>query len=66
MLGSEKQADEVIGMEDVDYVLWGVGNHSGGPSRKDLKDIAAFQFFKYRTGVAGKDYIKISPWMIFL
>ena len=41
MLGSEKQADEVIGMEDVDYVLWGVGNHGGGPSRKDLKDIAA-------------------------
>ncbi len=26
--------------EDVDAVLWGVGNHGGGPSRKDLKDIA--------------------------
>ena len=25
--------------EDVDYVLWGVGNHGGGPSRKDLTDI---------------------------
>ena len=25
--------------EDVDAVLWGVGNHGGGPSRKDLKDI---------------------------
>lgn len=23
----------------VDYVLWGVGNHGGGPSRKDLQDI---------------------------
>ena len=23
----------------VDYVLWGVGNHGGGPSRKDLRDI---------------------------
>ncbi len=41
MLGSEKQDGEIIGMEDVDYVLWGVGNHGGGPSRKDLKDIAA-------------------------
>ena len=41
MLGSEKGDGEVIGMEDVDYVLWGVGNHGGGPSRKDLKDIAA-------------------------
>lgn len=26
--------------EDVDYVLWGVGNHGGGPSRKDLKEIS--------------------------
>ncbi|MBQ9714420.1 MAG: hypothetical protein IJV83_03770 [Clostridia bacterium] len=43
MLGSEKQDGEVIGMEDVDYVLWGVGNHGGGPSRKDLKDIAALR-----------------------
>lgn len=25
--------------EDVDAVLWGVGNHGGGPSRKDLRDI---------------------------
>ncbi len=25
---------------NVDYVLWGVGNHGGGPSRKDLRDIA--------------------------
>ena len=25
--------------EDVDAVLWGVGNHGGGASRKDLKDI---------------------------
>ena len=40
MLGSEKQENEIVGMEDVDYVLWGVGNHGGGPSRKDLKDIA--------------------------
>lgn len=26
--------------EDVDAVLWGVGNHGGGPSRKDLRDIS--------------------------
>ena len=25
---------------DVDLVLWGVGNHGGGPSAKDLRDIA--------------------------
>jgi len=24
----------------IDFVLWGVGNHGGGPSRKDLSDIA--------------------------
>ena len=42
MLGAE--ADGLArkdGIEGVDYVLWGVGNHGGGPSRKDLKDIAA-------------------------
>lgn len=27
------------GTEDVICVLWGVGNHGGGPSRKDLADI---------------------------
>ncbi|MBQ8689606.1 MAG: hypothetical protein IJ515_04505 [Clostridia bacterium] len=40
MLGSQtrgnKGANESL---DVDYVLWGVGNHGGGPSRKDLRDI---------------------------
>lgn len=41
MLGSKKGDNEIVGMEDVDYVLWGVGNHGGGPSRKDLCDIAA-------------------------
>lgn len=44
MLGAE--ADGVArkkGIEDVDYVLWGVGNHGGGPSRKDLRDIAALK-----------------------
>jgi len=29
-------------MEDVDYILWGVGNHGGGPSAKDLQDINSF------------------------
>lgn len=33
--GSEKQKESGC----VDYVLWGVGNHGGGPSRKDLRDI---------------------------
>lgn len=40
MLGSERKDGETRGMEDVDYILWGVGNHGGGPSRKDLEDIA--------------------------
>lgn len=43
MLGSDKGANETGGLEDVDYVLWGVGNHGGGPSRKDLRDIAALR-----------------------
>ena len=43
MLGSDKQNGETCGMEDVDYILWGVGNHGGGPSRKDLRDIAALK-----------------------
>ena len=29
--------------QDVVAVLWGVGNHGGGPSRKDLADIKALQ-----------------------
>lgn len=43
MLGSE-EAGGVVKKEDreVDYVLWGVGNHGGGPSRKDLRDIAEY------------------------
>ena len=40
MLGSESESEKTDGMEDVDYILWGVGNHGGGPSRKDLRDIA--------------------------
>ena len=40
MLGAEKTSDEGQEMQDIDYVLWGVGNHGGGPSRKDLRDIA--------------------------
>ena len=36
---TDKIKDVAKGMDDVDYVLWGVGNHGGGPSRKDLHDI---------------------------
>ena len=46
MLGSEESAGSAESHEaesrEVDYVLWGVGNHGGGPSRKDLRDIANF------------------------
>ena len=41
MLGSETEENykDAKGMEDIDFCLWGVGNHGGGPSRKDLQDI---------------------------
>ena len=43
MLGSEEGGGVVKGEDgEVDYVLWGVGNHGGGPSRKDLRDIAEY------------------------
>ena len=29
--------------EEVGVALWGIGNHGGGPSRKDLADIKVFQ-----------------------
>lgn len=42
--GMGKAKEAILGRikdaEDVDVVLWGVGNHGGGPSRKDLRDIA--------------------------
>lgn len=31
--------------EDVDIMLWGVGNHGGGPSRKDLSDVSRLEGF---------------------
>ncbi len=39
-------ADKMRGLiedsdDEVDCIMWGVGNHGGGPSRKDLKDIKA-------------------------
>ena len=40
MLGAESDGTYSDGLNDVDYVLWGVGNHGGGPSRKDLSDIS--------------------------
>ena len=43
MLGSDAGGKMRDGMEDVDYSLWGVGNHGGGASRKDLAEIAEFQ-----------------------
>ncbi len=43
MLGSEASGSAPNETDDIDYVLWGVGNHGGGPSRKDLSDIAALK-----------------------
>lgn len=42
MLGSNGSSAGFV-EKDVDYVLWGVGNHGGGPSRKDLRDIENMQ-----------------------
>ena len=51
--------------EDVDAVLWGVGNHGGGASRKDLKDIEnlkidGFKIFHSTLEDLFNDEIKIS------
>ncbi|MFU0801498.1 MAG: Alpha-mann-mid domain-containing protein [Xylanivirga thermophila] len=35
-----QQQMEKFKNSDIGFVLWGVGNHGGGPSRKDLKDIS--------------------------
>lgn len=43
MLGSDASGEEKNGVGNVNYSLWGVGNHGGGPSRKDLRDIAALE-----------------------
>lgn len=43
MLGSEDVGSNKQEIEEVDFVLWGVGNHGGGPSRKDLKDIENYR-----------------------
>lgn len=40
MLGSEIAGGENKTDWETYFVLWGVGNHGGGPSRKDLQDIA--------------------------
>lgn len=39
----DKIKEELKTAEDIDFVLWGVGNHGGGPSRKDLRDIGEFK-----------------------
>lgn len=51
--------------EDVDGVLWGVGNHGGGPSRKDLNDIKnlkldGFEIIHSTLDDLFRDSIKIS------
>jgi len=44
MLGAESDGKDKSLLNDIDYVLCGVGNHGGGPSRKDLKDISGLEF----------------------
>lgn len=57
MLGAEQSVKSQTA-EDVDYVLWGVGNHGGGPSRKDLGDIEKLQ-------IDGCELIHSSPEALF-
>lgn len=57
MLGAEDAAKSKT-TEDVDYVLWGVGNHGGGPSRKDLRDIEKLK-------IDGCELIHSSPEALF-
>ena len=37
--------------EDVAFALWGIGNHGGGPSRKDLSEIGEFAKEQLGNGV---------------
>ncbi len=57
MLGSG-EASKNSAKEEVDYVLWGVGNHGGGPSRKDLEDIKNLQ-------IDGVKFLHSSPEKLF-
>ena len=56
MLGSTGKAETKL--QDVDYILWGVGNHGGGPSRKDLRDIEELK-------VDGVEIIHSTPEKLF-
>lgn len=44
MLGAEKTGAQNKTDWETYFVLWGVGNHGGGPSRKDLQDIAEMKY----------------------
>ena len=57
MLGSSEAAGKNAA-ENVDYVLWGVGNHGGGPSRKDLEDIGNLK-------IDGIEFLHSSPEKLF-
>ena len=37
--------------EDLTFALWGIGNHGGGPSRKDLREIGEFIEEQAKNGV---------------
>ena len=37
--------------EDIAFILWGIGNHGGGASRKDLSDIQGFMEAQQANGV---------------
>lgn len=49
-----KIREELAVCGDVDYVLWGVGNHGGGPSRADLKTLQNLK-------IDGVEYLHSTP-----
>lgn len=51
-LADIKRKAEKCGVSDIKVALWGVGNHGGNPSRKDLADVASYMEEQAKEGVA--------------
>lgn len=43
LMVSDMETKDFLKEDEVCYLMWGVGNHGGGPSRKDLTDIANYK-----------------------
>lgn len=64
-----EREEKHVGDYPVDIVLWGVGNHGGGPSRKDLSDIERELFnqkdVRYLHSTPEVFFEKIHPTVVF-